>query len=186
MVKKNKFAQDSVIETEGAAEVKGQKKEESKGVTLGSGRAQTVGRNKSGMPWKKGSKRSEFSKGPPISYLKSMEEKARLKRIRERVGALREERKNSKQEQRRRQKEKAERKKINEFKSSTYQVVSLKEVTDENYHTIVSFFTCYRLIICPRQENGDVKHAKLWLKCQLRLSMKSTNEIDKVCLKPFN
>ena len=41
----------------------------------------TIGRNKSGMPWKKASKRSQFNKGPPISYLKSMEEKARLKRI---------------------------------------------------------------------------------------------------------
>ena len=98
MVKKNKFAEDSVIETKDDAPAKGQKKEESKGVTLGSGIALTVGRNKSGMPWKKNSKRSEFSKGPPVSYLKSMEEKARLKRIRERVGALRDERKNSKQE----------------------------------------------------------------------------------------
>ena len=138
------------------------------------------------MPWKKGSKRSEFSKGPPISYLKSMEEKARLKRIRERVGKLRDERKSSKQEQRRRAKEKAERKKINEWKSSTYQVVSLKEVPDKIFHTINSLFTFYRSIICQRRENGVGKHAKLWPKCQLKLSMRNTSDIDTVRLKPFN
>ena len=95
-------------------------------VALGSVSSTTVGRNKSGMPWKKTSKRSNFTKGPPISYLKSMEEKARLKRIRERVARLREERSTDKKEMRRRAKEKAERKKLNEFKSSTYQVVSSK------------------------------------------------------------
>ena len=107
-----------------------------------------------------------------------MEEKARLKRIRERVGKLRDERKTSKQEQRRRQKEKAERKKFNEFKSSTYQVVSLKEVINEMFHSINLLLTsCLRLIICPRQGNGAVKLAKLWLKCQLRLSMRNTSEV---------
>ena len=54
-------------------------------ISLGTSRGTEVGRNKSGMPWKKSSKRSEFSKGPPIAYLKSMEEKARIKRIQERV-----------------------------------------------------------------------------------------------------
>ena len=49
--------------------------------SLGTVRATNVGRNKCGMPWKKSSKRSEFSRGPPVSYLKSMEEKARIKRI---------------------------------------------------------------------------------------------------------
>ena len=97
-------------------------------ISLGSTIGKTVGRNKSGMPWKKSSKRSEFSKGPPVAYLKSMEEKARLKRIRERVERLRGERKNDKQEVRRRQREKAERKKINEFKSSSYQVVSISQL----------------------------------------------------------
>ena len=145
---------------------------------MGTNKKLTVGRNKSGMPWKKSSKRSEFSKGPPVSYLKSMEEKARLKRIRERVGALRDERKNSKQEQRRRAKEKAERKKINEFKSSTYQVVSISEVQEESFHRVNSLFICYRLIICQRQGNGVVKLAKLWLKCLLRLSMRSTSDIE--------
>ena len=90
---------------------------------MGGGKSITVGRNKSGQPWKKTSKKSEFHRGPPVSYLKSMEEKARLKRIRERVGRLRDERKSSKQEARRRAREKAERKKLNEFKSSTYQVI---------------------------------------------------------------
>ena len=47
----------------------------------GSVSSKVIGRNKSGMPWKKSSKRSQFSKGPPIAYLKSMEEKARQKRI---------------------------------------------------------------------------------------------------------
>ena len=49
--------------------------------SLGTIRSASVGRNKCGMPWKKSSKRSEFSRGPPVSYLKSMEEKARIKRI---------------------------------------------------------------------------------------------------------
>ena len=57
--------------------------------------------------------------------MKSLEEKQRLKRIREKQGQLQEERKKGKQEARRRQREKAERKRINEFKSSTYQVVSI-------------------------------------------------------------
>ena len=49
--------------------------------SLGTIRSASVGRNKCGMPWKKSSKRSEFSRGPPVAYLKSMEEKARIKRI---------------------------------------------------------------------------------------------------------
>ena len=57
--------------------------------------------------------------------MKSLEEKQRLKRIREKQSALQDERKKGKQEARRRQREKAERKRINEFKSSTYQVVSI-------------------------------------------------------------
>jgi len=76
-------------------------------VSLGTSSKKIVGRNKCGMAWKKESKRSSFSKGPPIAYLKSMEEKERLKRIRERVAALREDRKNDKQEIRRRLREKA-------------------------------------------------------------------------------
>ena len=44
-------------------------KEEFKGVvSLGTSTKMSVGRNKCGMPWKKNSKRSAFSKGPPISY----------------------------------------------------------------------------------------------------------------------
>ena len=35
----------------------------------------TIGKNKCGMAWKKGSTRSKFSKGPSISYLRSIEEK---------------------------------------------------------------------------------------------------------------
>ena len=41
-------------------------------ISLGTTSAQTTGRNKCGMAWKKESKRSQFSKGPPIAYLKSM------------------------------------------------------------------------------------------------------------------
>ena len=93
-------------------------------VSLGTNTKLTTGRNKCGMAWKKESKRSQFSKGPPISYLKSMEEKARNKRMQERVQKLRDERRTTKQEMRQRVKEKQARKVINEFKSSTYQVVS--------------------------------------------------------------
>ena len=79
------------------AEVAKEEEAEFKGcVSLGTTRSSVTGRNKCGMAWKKQSKRSEFSRGPPIAYLKSMEEKARLKRIQERVARLREERKNSK------------------------------------------------------------------------------------------
>ena len=41
-------------------------------VSLGTTSAHATGRNKCGMAWKKESKRSQFSKGPPIAYLKSM------------------------------------------------------------------------------------------------------------------
>ena len=91
-----KKATDDAIPTK---ESKEESEPEFKGsVSLGTSKARVIGRNKCGMPWKKSSKRSNFSKGPPVSYLKSMEEKERLKRIRERVANLREERKNSKQE----------------------------------------------------------------------------------------
>ena len=67
------------------------KKEEAKkvdnfnGVSLGTVQNVTIGRNKSGQPWKKCSKKSAFHKGPAISYEKSMELKAQMQRIRERV-----------------------------------------------------------------------------------------------------
>ena len=96
-------------------------------VSLGTNSKKAVGRNKCGMAWKKESKRSSFSKGPPIAYLKSMEEKERLKRIRERVANLREDRKTDKQEIRRRLREKAKQKELNEWRSSTYQVVSSQQ-----------------------------------------------------------
>ena len=144
MVKKNTKPKNTVIpspaqkatpvtEKKPEKEVEAQEDSKFTGVTsLGTDSCVTIGKNKSGMPWKKSSKRSQFSKGPPISYLKSMEEKTRLKRIRERVQALRDERSKDKKELRRRAKEKAERKKLNEFKSSKYQMVS---------HTVCSLQT---------------------------------------------
>ena len=62
----------------------------------------TVGKNKSGKPWKKESTRSKFNKGPSISYQKSIEERQRIKRMKEIENRLRDARKNSKQEARRR------------------------------------------------------------------------------------
>ena len=60
MVKtKKKVVENSANEKKDEAPAAAEfKKEESKGVSLGSKKAMTVGRNKSGMPWKKNSKRS--------------------------------------------------------------------------------------------------------------------------------
>ena len=46
------------------------------GISLGSVKSLTVGRNKCGNPMKKGSSKSPHHRGPPISYTKSMERKA--------------------------------------------------------------------------------------------------------------
>ena len=58
----------------------------------GQGGALTVGRNKSGMPWKKSSKQSAFKSKKCISksYEKRMEETKKMKAIQQRVAALRE------------------------------------------------------------------------------------------------
>ena len=96
----------------------------------------TVGKNKSGMPWKKGSTRSKFSKGPSISYQRSIEERERLKRIKEIETRLKDARKNGKVDSRRKQREKQERKAINEFKSSTYQTVSISNFVVLNEYTL--------------------------------------------------
>uniref|UniRef100_A0A7S3I002 Coiled-coil domain-containing protein 86 n=1 Tax=Favella ehrenbergii TaxID=182087 RepID=A0A7S3I002_9SPIT len=119
--KKEPKKQEPKKEEEKPAEV-----EDFKGVvTLGTNSQKaTIGRNKSGKPWKKESSRSSFNKGPSIAFKRSIEERQRLMRIREIETRLRDNRKNSKQEARRKQREKAERKKINEFKSSTYQTIS--------------------------------------------------------------
>ena len=127
MVKKNQLNKTQVVKEEVTKKTEATTTEEPEfkgSLSLGSNvSSKVVGRNKSGMPWKKSSSRSQFSKGPPIAYLKSMAEKERQKRIQERVARLRSERGNDKKEKRIRQKEKAERKKINEFKSSSYQVI---------------------------------------------------------------
>ena len=82
MVKTKKVAESKPEETKSTVAKTNQSEPEVSGcISLGTVSNVTVGRNKGGQPWKKGSKRSEFSRGPPISYLKSMEEKARLKRI---------------------------------------------------------------------------------------------------------
>ena len=121
MVKKVKSAQKAAEPAEESKRSVQSAEPEFKGVvSLGGTVNVTVGRNKSGKPWKKKSNRSEFSKTPAFSYQKRIEERERLKRIHEIETRLREERRTSKQEVRRRKKEKAERKKLNEFRSSTY------------------------------------------------------------------
>ena len=59
-----------------------------------------------------------------------------MKRIKEVENRLKDARKGSKQEMRRKQKEKAERKKINEFKSSTYQTVSNYSIFDTEFFVL--------------------------------------------------
>ena len=58
-------------------------------VTLGGGDAKfNIGRNKSGMPWKKNSKRSEFKKGLRMTFAERKIEAARLKALRARSNAI--------------------------------------------------------------------------------------------------
>ena len=90
MVKETKKAPAAKpVEKKEDAVVKAPKVEEPEptysGISLGTVTSVTTGRNKSGMNWKKNSSQSAFHKGPPITYLKSMELKAQMKRIRERV-----------------------------------------------------------------------------------------------------
>ena len=59
-----------------------------------------------------------------------------MKRIKEVENRLKDARKGSKQEMRQKQKEKAARKKINEFKSSTYQTVSNYFIFDTEFSVL--------------------------------------------------
>ena len=92
---------------------------------MGTVTKKTIGKNKCGMGWKKGSVRSEFQKKPPSdNYARRMEEKARMERIKAKTEALKNSRAEVKRRAKERRKEKEERKRINEFKSSTYQVIN--------------------------------------------------------------
>ena len=96
-------------------------------ISLGSKSTATVtqGRNKCNKPWKKSSSRSGLS--VPLAkknWDKKMEEKREMKTLRDRVAALKEKRNSEKRAQHVRSKERAERKKLNEMKSSSFQVVS--------------------------------------------------------------
>ena len=96
-------------------------------VSLGSKSSATVtqGRNKCNKPWKKSSSRSGLS--VPLAkktWDKKIEEKREMKTLRDRVAALKEKRNAEKRAQHVRTKERAERKKLNEMKSSSFQVVS--------------------------------------------------------------
>ena len=132
----------------------------------------TVGRNKCGMAWKKESKRSQFHKGVPSKYEKRMVEKERLKRIKDKMAELKNSRSEKKRLARERTKEKAERKKINEFKSSTYQVVSI--------HSLYGPFTMliqsdvYRSQTWQGQRSGTERHVRPWPRCQQKHSTTSS------------
>ena len=189
MVKTKKVAKEAPAKpTEKEPEVvtTTSKVESTGAISLGSNQHVQVGRNKCGMPWKKNSKRSQFSRGPKISFEKQMEEKERMKRIRERVAALREERRTSKQEARRRQKEKAEQKKLNEFRSSTYQVVS----ANKHLRLLSSrSFRAHRSTTCLKHASGEGKLARLSLRCRQRPFMRSTSDdsvVADLLDQPFN
>ena len=85
----------------------------------------TTGRNKCNKPWKKSSTRSGLSvQLAKKSWDKKIQEKKEMKILRERVAAIKEKRNEEKRAQHIRSKERAERRKLNEMKSSSFQVVS--------------------------------------------------------------
>ena len=95
--------------------------------TLGSTSKHTIGRNKSGNDWKKGSKRASMCKSTRKgNYEIRMAERAKLKELQERSRELKRRIFQKKVADAQRRREKAERKKLNTMKSAKIQTVSLQ------------------------------------------------------------
>mmetsp|Transcript_33253 Transcript_33253/g.51000 ORF Transcript_33253/g.51000 Transcript_33253/m.51000 type:complete len:125 (-) Transcript_33253:41-415(-) len=89
-------------------------------------KAKTLGRAKSGCMWKKGTgvKRSNKDQGLlRKSWEKKTEERKKAAALKIRLNELREAKRDAKKKQKLRTKEKEERKKLNEIRSSKFQVI---------------------------------------------------------------
>ena len=103
-------------------------------VELGTKKSMSVGRNKSGKPWKKESQRAAVQK-PQVKIAFDIKKKKyeEMKLLRQRVAEKKIQRFDERKAQAMRTKEKQERKKLNEMKSSQYQIVSICKIHPSIY-----------------------------------------------------